>query len=114
MRRKLGALLPIEFAILDVLRDGPQHAYSDAMRAVGSSHNASKVYRALYRLEEMGLVSAKWERMDPDGRPARRYYECACVCGHPPNAHGRIGEYLQCLECLHSCPDVDAKETGDE
>ena len=88
MRRKLGSVLPIEIAILAVLarlrrREGPgTHGYEIAqrLREVSDSKRLTAygtLYRALARLERMGLVASRWE--DPsaaakEARPARRFY----------------------------------------
>ena len=88
MRRKLGSVLPIETAILGVLarlrrREGPgTHGYEIAqrLREVSDSKRLTAygtLYRALARLERMGLVASRWE--DPsaaakEARPARRFY----------------------------------------
>ena len=88
MRRKPGSVLPLEAAILAVLarlrrRDAPgAHGYEIAqrLREVSDSRRLTAygtLYRALARLERMGLVASQWE--DPadaakDARPARRFY----------------------------------------
>jgi len=88
MRRKPGALLPIEDAILraairlwrtgtaefhgyEIARHVAEHADRRSLTAHGT------LYRALSRLERMGLVESHWE--DPQiaakqNRPGRRLY----------------------------------------
>ena len=88
MRRKPGRLLPIEVAICDAalqLRtrgDDSFHGYELA-RTLRRANDArlltayGTLYRALGRLEEMGLLESRWE--DPaiparENRPGRRLY----------------------------------------
>lgn len=88
MRRKPGALLPLEDAVLraavrlwrtgtaefhgyEIARHLADHADRRSLTAYGT------VYRALSRLERMGLVESHWE--DPqiaakENRPGRRLY----------------------------------------
>jgi PadR family transcriptional regulator, regulatory protein PadR len=88
MRRRPGTLLPLELAICaaaaDLRRDGTAefHGYQIA-KHVGDAA-ASRIltgygtlYRALARLESMGLLVSQWE--DPaiparENRPGRRLY----------------------------------------
>jgi len=88
MRRKAGALVPLETAIctsaFDLRREGAEefHGYEIARRLsdVGDSRLLTAygtLYRALGRLEKMGLVTSRWE--DPEvpareNRPGRRLY----------------------------------------
>ena len=88
MRRKPGALVPLELAICEAaaaLRaDGHDefHGYQIA-KTIGDGGNArpltayGTLYRALGRLEKMGLLHSRWE--DPaiparENRPGRRLY----------------------------------------
>ena len=88
MRRKPGALVPLELAICEVAaklrRRGESefHGYEIAKR-LGETADTKlltaygTLYRALGRLEKMGLLESRWE--DPDvpsreSRPARRLY----------------------------------------
>ena len=88
MRRKPGALVPLELAICvaaaDLRRTGvdefhgyliakeiKEHAESRLLTAYGT------LYRALGRLEQMGLLASRWEdaHVAADGnRPRRRLY----------------------------------------
>jgi DNA-binding PadR family transcriptional regulator len=85
MRRKSGALVPLELAICECLaRQGrePLHGYEIAKRLQETTNHKlltayGTLYRALERLETMGLVESRWE--DPntatrDNRPRRRLY----------------------------------------
>jgi PadR family transcriptional regulator len=88
MRRKPGALLPIEEAILRsairLWRTGSAefHGYEIARHVAEDSDRRSltahgTLYRALSRLETMGLLQSHWE--DPqiaanENRPGRRLY----------------------------------------
>lgn len=89
MRRKPGALVPLELAICEaaavLLRRGGVgefHGYEIAKR-VGDAEGSrlltayGTLYRALSRLEKMGLLQSRWE--DPsiparENRPGRRLY----------------------------------------
>src|SRR5262245_21286556 len=88
MRRKPGRLVPLELAICDAAarlrRRGIDefHGYEIAKR-VGEAADAKlltaygTLYRALARLESMGLLESRWE--DPhiaarESRPGRRLY----------------------------------------
>lgn len=85
MRRKPGALVPLELAILELAAargDDPFHGFelakaladADGSKAL-TAHGT--LYKALGRLAERGLLEDEWE--DPDvalgeGRPRRRLY----------------------------------------
>jgi len=88
MRRKPGSLVPLELAICvaaaALLRSGDQefHGYEIAKRLGDESDRRlltayGTLYRALGRLEKMGLLHSRWE--DPEipareNRPGRRLY----------------------------------------
>jgi PadR family transcriptional regulator PadR len=88
MRRKPGALVPLEIAILEVARDldrtgvGVFHGYQLAKHLAHVSDRRlltayGTLYRALGRLERMGLLRSRAE--DPhvaanENRPVRRLY----------------------------------------
>jgi PadR family transcriptional regulator PadR len=88
MRRKPGALVPLELAICEAaaqLRrrgDGEFHGYQIAKELSETADTRlltayGTLYRALGRLEKMGLLESRWE--DPEvpsreSRPARRLY----------------------------------------
>ena len=88
MRRKPGALLPIEEAILaaglDLNRVGTHefHGFAVARRIhdIGDAHQLTAhgtLYKALGRMETAGLLESRWERADlalEEGRPRRRLY----------------------------------------
>lgn len=89
MRRKPGALLPIELTILWAIARLPKGAAGECHGYEIARHLASvadhrlltaygTLYRALSRLEAMGLLESRWE--DPGsaaavGRPGRRLYQ---------------------------------------
>jgi DNA-binding PadR family transcriptional regulator len=89
MKRKPNTLLPIELAILgasvDFVRSGePEfHGYAMAkqLRDVDDDRTLTAhgtLYRALERLEKLGMLSSRWE--DPETaaaerRPVRRLYK---------------------------------------
>ena len=88
MRRKPGQLVPLEIAICAsawaLMRRGTTefHGYELAKRLREASDARlltayGTLYRALMRLEEMGLLKSRWE--DPEipaqeNRPGRRLY----------------------------------------
>jgi PadR family transcriptional regulator PadR len=88
MRRKPGSLLPLEsdicLAAADLTRSGTDefHGYAMAKRLSETSDRRllaayGTLYRALGRLEAMGLLTSRWE--DPEvpareNRPGRRLY----------------------------------------
>lgn len=88
MRRKPGSLVPLEVSICEaaarLARRGSRefHGYQLA-KAIAEADDAKlltaygTLYRALARLESMGLLRSRWE--DPliparEGRPGRRLY----------------------------------------
>lgn len=85
MRRKPGALVPLEVAILDAAAsrgDEPFHGFelakalADAQGARGLTAHGT-LYKALGRLAEQGLLAAEWEEPEigvREGRPRRRLY----------------------------------------
>ncbi|MCZ7588518.1 MAG: PadR family transcriptional regulator [Gaiella sp.] len=85
MRRKPGALVPLERAILELAAargGGPFHGFELAKALANASRSRTltahgTLYKALARLAEQGLLENEWE--DPDtalreGRPRRRLY----------------------------------------
>jgi DNA-binding PadR family transcriptional regulator len=78
-RRRPGALLPLELAILEEgLAVGEFHGFAIAKAiARGSSRLTAHgtLYKALGRLEAAGLLTSSWEDPAPQGRPRRRLYE---------------------------------------
>jgi DNA-binding PadR family transcriptional regulator len=88
VRRKAGSLVPLELAIcvaaLELRRDGGDrfHGYEIAKRLKDEGQARlltayGTLYRALDRLEHMGLLTSTWE--DPhvaaaENRPRRRLY----------------------------------------
>jgi PadR family transcriptional regulator, regulatory protein PadR len=95
MRRKPGELLPLELAICTAARDITRrrrkefHGYEIA-KLLSDAGDArllvayGTLYRALGRLEEMGLLESRWE--DPqisadENRPRRRMYTLTALGG---------------------------------
>jgi DNA-binding PadR family transcriptional regulator len=92
MRRKPGALVPLEIAICRAAltlrrRDEEFHGYEMA-KTLGAEADArlltayGTLYRALGRLEKMGLLTSRWE--DPriparESRPGRRFYSLTAL-----------------------------------
>ena len=88
VRRKPGTLIPLELAICaaaaDLLRRGTRefHGYDLAKRLADAADQRlltayGTLYRALARLEAMGMLHSRWE--DPaiparENRPGRRLY----------------------------------------
>src|SRR3989337_1257061 len=67
----------LDLLVLSILREGPSHGYAVAEELRTRSNGEfdlpeGTVYPALYRLEEAGLLSSRWETQG--GRP-RRVYE---------------------------------------
>jgi DNA-binding PadR family transcriptional regulator len=89
VRRKPGELLPLERAICNQAADlGDEfHGYELAKRLQQVADSRlliahGTLYRALSRLEEMGLVKSRWE--DPriparENRPGRRLYSLTAL-----------------------------------
>ena len=86
MRRRAGALLPLEAEILDAglrLRRGGNDAFhgfalAKVLAGEGSTLTAhGTLYKALGRLEKAGLLESEWEdaaAAESEGRPRRRLY----------------------------------------
>lgn len=84
-RRKPGALLPIEVQILEAaaaraLTGEPAFHGFGLAQSLGEGRSSGLIghgtlYKALGRLEEMGLLDSRWEDDPPDGRPRRRLYQ---------------------------------------
>ena len=69
-KRKPGALLPREHAILQCLSEEPLHGF---LIAALVEQPTRTVYGALKRLEAMGMVRSRWEAPKGRGRPRRVY-----------------------------------------
>jgi len=88
MRRKEGAILPIEMAILEaaveLVRRGVAEFYGfQIAKEIKERQEASRLtshgtlYKALSRMEDAGLLASRWEdpmRAAEEGRPRRRWY----------------------------------------
>jgi DNA-binding PadR family transcriptional regulator len=85
-RRKAGTLLPLEKDILDVaiamgragVREFHGFGIADALRDGGAGSRSltahGTLYKALGRLEDLGLLASRWEDEPVTGRPRRRLY----------------------------------------
>jgi DNA-binding PadR family transcriptional regulator len=103
VRRRPGALLPLE---LDILECGLAHG-ADAFhgfelakslqQAAGSrtltAHGT--LYKALARLEAAGLLTSRWEDPAPEGRPRRRLYSITAAGEHALAAGRRPAQVRQ-------------------
>jgi len=102
-RRKSETLLPLEIEILDaalsMLRSGQAtfHGFglAQTIRAGSASRSLTAhgtLYKALGGLEEMGLLTSRWEdAAGAEGRPRRRLYELTTQGAHVAE-QGRGGE----------------------
>jgi PadR family transcriptional regulator PadR len=88
MRRKEGALIPLEVSILEAAFDLHRRGFPEAhgfllAKEMRDERHArmltayGTLYKALDRLERAGLLESRWE--DPligagEGRPRRRFY----------------------------------------
>jgi DNA-binding PadR family transcriptional regulator len=105
VRRKPGTLLPLELAICDAAADLRRrstidfHGYEIA-KTIGDASDRrlltayGTLYRALARLEKMGLLTSRWE--DPaiparENRPGRRLYTLTAL-GETALAAARVQE----------------------
>jgi PadR family transcriptional regulator PadR len=93
MRRKPGALVPLEQTICETAAEllargvGRFHGYELAKRIGEMSDRRlltayGTLYRALARLEQMGMLTSEWE--DPqiparENRPGRRLYQLTAL-----------------------------------
>jgi len=67
----------LDLIVLQLLRAEPTNGYDLMLRIQAISQdelivNSGSLYPALYRLEERGLITAKWEQTD-NGRRAKVY-----------------------------------------
>ena len=109
MRRKAGSLVPLELAICSAaatLRQRGEeefHGYEIA-KTLGDASDSrlltayGTLYRALGRLEKMGLVTSRWE--DPhvparENRPGRRLYILTALGETAANEAGRAETAVQ-------------------
>jgi PadR family transcriptional regulator PadR len=109
-RRKPGTLLPLETEILALalsMRRSGQASFHGFGLAQGMREESGSraltghgtLYKALGRLEELGLLSSRWEDAEAaEGRPRRRLYELTgqgadlaeqADAAKPPKAAGR-------------------------
>jgi len=89
MRRKEGALIPLEVSILEAAMDLRRRGLAEAhgfllAKEMRDERHARRLtaygtlYKALERLERAGYLESRWE--DPliaahEGRPRRRFYQ---------------------------------------
>ena len=115
MRRRLGALVPLEISILSAAAersaagDGRVHGFELARHIAEADRARALVahgtlYKALGRLVDAGLLTSEWE--DPAialdaGRPRRRFYEItdagsrALAAAQPAPRQTRARTHLQ-------------------
>ena len=88
MRRKPGSLVPLELAIcrcaVELATEGARefHGYEMAKKLADETDHQSlaaygTLYRALGRLQDMGLLKSRWEDQRiaaSENRPSRRLY----------------------------------------
>ena len=88
MRRKPGTLIPLEVAVcrcaIELAGDGVRefHGYEMAKKLAEETDHQSlaahgTLYRALGRLQDMGLLKSRWEDQRiaaAENRPSRRLY----------------------------------------
>jgi PadR family transcriptional regulator PadR len=93
MRRKAGALIPLEIAICEAataLRSRGIAEFHGFLIAKEVSHTTDarlltahgSLYRALSRLEKMGLLESRWEAPEipaAENRPRRRLYTLTAI-----------------------------------
>ena len=105
VRRKPGSLVPLEIDICRCAADlhaegiADFHGYEMAKQLATATDRRTlaaygTLYRALSRLEEMGLLKSRWE--DPrvaarEGRPLRRFYALT-TAGHRAVREARNAE----------------------
>ena len=100
-RRKPGTLLPLEGEILEAALS-LQRAGHPTFHGFGLAHSMREqrgsrsltahgtLYKALGRLEALGLLRSRWEEPAAEGRPRRRLYELT-VDGAYVAGQARIG-----------------------
>lgn len=98
-RRKPGTLVPLEIEILQIALADLQ-AGGSTFHGFGLAHKMQTeragalighgtLYKALGRLEEMGMLASRWEDSPPPGRPRRRLYELTAAGVHAARAPRR-------------------------
>jgi PadR family transcriptional regulator len=110
MRRKEGALVPLEVSILEAALELRSRGVSEAHGFLLAKHIRDgrqarrltaygTLYKALDRLERAGYLASRWE--DPqaaadDGRPRRRHYRIT-MSGEGAHAEARAADRDQAL-----------------
>lgn len=93
MRRKEGALVPLEVSILEAALELSSRGIPEAhgfllAKKLRDRQGAKRLtaygtlYKALERLEQRGYLASRWEdpnRAAEDGRPRRRFYRLTIV-----------------------------------
>ncbi len=87
MKRRPGALLPLEVSVLraalEMARHGEPEFHGYAIAREIKQNEAARqltahgtLYRALDKMEELGFLESRWEDQTPEseGRPRRRLY----------------------------------------
>jgi len=86
MRRKSGAFVPLELAIIHAAKhlreEGIEEFYgfqiTKRLEEEDNDHHVvgyGTLYRALARLQKRGILQSRWEQLPPgENRPRRRYY----------------------------------------
>lgn len=102
MRRKSGALVPLEASILEAalglwsVGEDQFHGYRIAKLLAEGDGEAGRLtahgtlYKALGRLEAAGLVTSTWEESsvaEAEGRPRRRLYSATGAAAQALAAH---------------------------
>jgi DNA-binding PadR family transcriptional regulator len=101
VKRKSGALLPLEVNICTAARRLRRefHGFELAKSLADGSDSKrltayGTLYRALGRLEAMGLLTSRWEdpQAENEGRPLRRLYRLTDLgeCALAESAEGRV------------------------
>ena len=96
-RRKKGELVELESEILQTAmtlssaQGATFHGFglAQAMGEGGSGRliGHGTLYKALARLEDMGLLTSQWEQEPPDDRPRRRLYEVTAEGARAARTH---------------------------
>ena len=78
MRRKKGALVPLEKEILEFAKmNGEFYGYqfADKHENGRKMEQRGTLYRALNRLEKFGYLVSRWEIKNQGSTPAKRFYK---------------------------------------
>ena len=79
MRRKKGALIPLEKEIIEIAKtiNGEFYGYqiADKCECGRIIEQRGTLYRALNRLEKFGYLVSRWEVKNQGNTPAKRFYK---------------------------------------